>query len=78
MESGKLRAVARQVNAWWDQFWGIGDEAHDILDAKLRENRIATMKEMGALRLNWETGRYFEAGKRFTKFWTILIPNTYL
>lgn len=55
-------------------FW---DRADGIAEATFEKNRAANkgalLKEGVSMRLNWETGFSFDAGKRLGNLWKILI-----
>ena len=73
-ENGKLQLVGRQLDNWWMIFW---DRADGIAEATFEKNRAANkgalLKEGVSMRLNWETGFSFDAGKRLGNLWKILI-----
>ena len=72
--NGKLRLVGRQLDNWWETFWAQGDDASlATIELNRAANKANLLKQVFALRFNWETGYSFDAGKRLGNFWKILI-----
>ena len=75
IDNAKLNIVTRQFAMWWDSFWGEHDTdlGNDIIAKHKSENKLKVMESKLAMRLNWETGYYYDAGKRFGNLWKIMI-----
>ena len=73
VEDAKLRAVGQQMDTWWGFFWSHGDESFALFDQNMKENKFQITKHSMAMRLNWETGYYSDAGARFANIFKILI-----
>jgi len=70
--NGKLRTVGRQIDTWWDSFWS-QEDASEILEFNYREHPFKVGHQVGAMRIDWELGYYYDAGKRFGNVWNLLI-----
>ena len=61
------------MNTWWGSFWDMGEAASMIVTERSETEKFALMKQVMVLRFDWETGYYYDAGKRFANIWKILI-----
>ena len=60
------------MDNWWRVYWR-QEVAQDLFDQFRAENKFQIGKQVMAMRLNWETGYYFDAGKRFANMWKLMI-----
>ena len=72
-KNGKLHLVGRQLDNWWELFWNQEGVAEATFEKNRAANKGALLKEGVSMRLNWETGFSFDAGKRLGNLWKILI-----
>ena len=75
VDNAKLNIVTRQFGIWWETFWNEhGDElGNDIIQKHKSENKLKVMEHRLTMRMNWETGYYYDAGRRFGNLWKLMI-----
>lgn len=68
----KVAVAGQQLANWWYTFWD-QEDGDEITEANFEANQGQVMMHVLALRTDWELGFYYDAGKRFGKFWNILM-----
>ena len=70
--SDKFNLVEGQSDFWWADFFANPD-ADEIIAENAEFNKGTMVWQVVTMKFNWETGYYFDAGKRFGNFWKVLL-----
>ena len=68
----KVAIAGKQLQMWWETFWA-QEDADNICDSNYSKNYNKSNANIVAVRFDWELGYYYDAGKRFGKFWNVLM-----